>query len=91
MPAALIALLVFVFVALMAFFVGSLLDQRNAQARLMKERLAMVEKGAEREPDAEFALLRDEQLSKIPAFDTLLRRSARVSAIQESLLQAGKE
>jgi tight adherence protein B len=89
MPAALIAVLVFVFVALMAFFVGSLLDQRNAQARLMKERLAMVEKGAEREPDAEFALLRDEQLSKIPAFDTLLRRSARVSAIQESLLQAG--
>jgi hypothetical protein len=43
----------------------------------------------EREPNEELALLRDEQLSKIPALDTLLRRSARVSAIQEALLQAG--
>ncbi len=85
----LIALLVFVVVALAVFAVGSLIDQRNAQARLIKDRLATVDKAPEREPDEELALLRDEQLSKIPALDTLLRRSARVSAIQEALTQAG--
>ncbi|MGD0568513.1 MAG: type II secretion system F family protein [Candidatus Sulfotelmatobacter sp.] len=88
MPA-LIAILVFLVVALGAFAVGSLVDQRRAQARLIKDRLATVQKAPEREPDEELALLRDEQLSKIPAFDNLLRRSARVSAVQDSLLQAG--
>jgi len=87
--AALIALLVFIVVALAAFAAGSLIDQRNARARLIKDRLATVEKEPEREPNEELALLRDEQLSKIPALDILLRRSARVSAIQEALLQAG--
>jgi tight adherence protein B len=89
MPALLIALLVFAVVALATFAVGSLLDQRRAQSRLIKDRLATVQKAPERGPDAELALLRDEQLSKIPALDTLLRRSARVSAIQDALLQAG--
>ena len=87
--AALIAVLVFLVVALVAFAAFSLLDQRNARARLIKDRLATVQKAPEREPDEELALLRDEQLSKIPAFDTLLRRSARVSAMQDALLQAG--
>ncbi|MGB0030622.1 MAG: type II secretion system F family protein [Candidatus Sulfotelmatobacter sp.] len=87
--AALIALLVFIVVALAAFAAGSLIDQRNARARLIKDRLATVEKEPEREPNEELALLRDEQLSKIPALDILLRRSSRVSAIQEALLQAG--
>jgi tight adherence protein B len=86
--AALIAILVFLVVALVAFATASLFDQRNAQARLIKDRLANVQKAPER-PEAEFALLRDEQLSKISVFDTLLRRSARVSAMQESLTQAG--
>jgi tight adherence protein B len=89
MSALLIALLVFVVVALATFAAGSLVDQRRAQARLIKERLASVQKAPERAPDEELALLRDEQLSEIPALDTLLRRSARVSAIQDSLLQAG--
>ena len=88
MPA-LIALLVFIVVALAAFAAGSLIDQRNARARLIKDRLATVQKAPEREPNEELALLRDEQLSKIPALDTLLRRSARVSAIQDALTQAG--
>src|SRR5271165_382368 len=88
MPA-LVALLVFLVVALGAFAVGSLIDQRNARARLIRDRLATVQKAPERQPDEELALLRDEQLSKIPALDSLLRRSARVSAIQEALLQAG--
>lgn len=87
MPA-LIAILVFLLVALVAFAGASLFDQRNAQARLIKDRLANVQKAPDR-PEAEVALLRDEQLSKISVFDTLLRRSARVSAMQESLSQAG--
>jgi tight adherence protein B len=89
MSAALIALLVFLMVALATFAVASLFDQRRAQARLIKDRLAMAEKAPEREASEELALLRDEQLSDIPAIDTLLRRSARVSAIQEALTQAG--
>jgi tight adherence protein B len=89
MPALLIALLVFLVVALATFAIASLVDQRRAQARLIKDRLATVQKAPERAPDEELALLRDEQLSKIPALDTLLRRSARVSAMQDSLLQAG--
>ena len=75
MPAALIALLVFVLVALAAFAMGSLLDQRNARARLIKERLANERKAPERAAEEELALLRDEQLSQIPALDNLLRRS----------------
>jgi tight adherence protein B len=89
MSALVIALIVFLVVALATFAGASLLDQRSAQARLIKDRLATVQKAPEREPNEEFALLRDEQLSKIPAFDTLLRRSARVSAIQDALTQAG--
>src|SRR5580698_7063281 len=89
MPAGLIALLVFVVVALAAFAVGSLLDQRSARARLIKERLANERKAPERAPEEELALLRDEQLSQIPALDNLLRRSARVTEIQKMLAQAG--
>jgi len=89
MPAILIALLVFVVVALATFAGASLLDERRAQARLIKDRLATVQKAPERDPNEELALLRDEQLSKIPLLDTLLRRSARVSAMQDSLTQAG--
>src|SRR6202050_3892827 len=89
MSALLITFLVFVVVVLPAFAGLSLVDQRRAQARLIRDRLATVQKAPERAPDEELALLRDEQLSKIPPLDPLLRRSARVSAIQESLLQAG--
>jgi len=85
----LIAIVVFVVVAAGAFVIGSLVDQRNARARLIRDRLATVQKAPERDPAEELALLRDEQLSKIPALDTLLRRSERVAAIQNALTQAG--
>src|SRR5258708_35390880 len=88
MPAALIAILVFVVVAVIVFVAGSLLDQRSARARLIRERLATVQKAPERAPEEELALLRDEQLSQIPALDNLLRRSERVSAVQKVLAQA---
>jgi tight adherence protein B len=89
MAAMFLALLVFFVVAFGAFAVGSLIDRRNAQARLIKERLSNERKAPERNPEEELALLRDEQLSEIPAIDNLLRRSARVSELQKLLAQAG--
>ena len=66
----LIALVVFVLVALLVFAAGSFLDQRSAQARLLRDRLATVQK-AEQQTSEELALLRDEMMSKIPALDSL--------------------
>jgi len=81
-------ILVFAIVALATFAVGSFLDQRSAQARLLRERLASVQKAAERQPTEELALLRDEMLSQIPALDNLLRRSERMTNLQNFLEQA---
>jgi tight adherence protein B len=83
-----IAVLVFILVAVAVFMVATVLDQRNAQARLLRERLVTVQKPAENQPSDELALVRDEQLSKIPALDNLLRRSERVSNLQDLLEQA---
>ena len=83
------AFAVMVVVAAAAFATGILLDQRNAHARVIKERLANERKAPERAAEEELALLRDEQLSDIPAIDTLLRRSARVGDLQKMLAQAG--
>ena len=91
MPTALLAIIVFVIVAGGVFLAGSLLDERNARARLLRDRLAAVQKAAEREPSEELALLRDEMLSEIPALDNILRRSERVSNFQMLLSQAGME
>src|SRR5246127_675173 len=90
MPAMLIAFLVLVLVALAVFSFLSLLDQRSARARLIKERLANERKAPERAPEEEVAVLRDEQLSQIPALDMMLRRSARVTEIQKMLAQGGQ-
>src|SRR5579862_4120005 len=89
--AVLMAFVVFVVVALAAFYLGTLFDRRNVQARVIKERLASERKTPERAPEEELALLRDEQLSNIPAIDTLLRRSARVTDLQKLLVQGGIE
>jgi tight adherence protein B len=84
----LIVILVFVAVALIVFAAGAVWDQRRAQARLLRERLASVQKAGEREPNEELALLRDEMLSQIPALDNLLRRSERMTNFQNFLDQA---
>ena len=83
-----IALFVFIVVTTVVFAIGMALDQRSARARLLRERLDAVQKPAERKASDELALLRDEMLSNIPAVDQLLRRSARVSALQKLLSQA---
>jgi len=89
MPPILLAILVFIIVAVVIFAAGSVLDQRSARARLIRERLAEERKAPERGVEEEVALTRDEQLSQIPALDSLLRRSARVSEIQKMLAQGG--
>jgi tight adherence protein B len=89
MSALLIALVVFAVVGGAVFFLFSIFDQRSARARLIRERLAEERKAPERSAEEELALMRDEQLSKIPALDSLLRRSARVEAVQKTLSQAG--
>src|ERR1700724_224283 len=89
MPATLIALFVFLLVALAVFAALSVVDQRSARGRLIKERLANERKAPERAPEEELALLRNEQLSQIPALDMMLRRSARVTEIQKMLEQGG--
>jgi tight adherence protein B len=83
----LIAISVFVVVALAVFVIFSLMDERSSKARLLRERLSTVQKAPEREPGEELALLRDEVLSKIPAFDNLLRRWPRIARLQTMLEQ----
>jgi tight adherence protein B len=82
----LIAFLVFVVVTMAVFAAMSLFDERKAQARVLRDRLATVQKPAD-QPTPDLALLRDEVLSRIPAFDTFLRRSERVSNLQKMLAQ----
>ena len=88
---AIIAVLAFIVVALVAFVIFSLLDERSSKARLLRERLATVEKSSEKQPSPELALLRDEMLSEIPALDNILKRSRRVSALQTMLEQIPRE
>src|SRR5277367_2432973 len=81
-----IAILAFVVVTVAVFAAMSLFDERKAQARVLRDRLSTVQETTEQAvPDV--ALLRDELLSRIPAFDTLLRRSERVSVLQKMLAQ----
>ncbi|MFY9905207.1 MAG: type II secretion system F family protein [Terriglobales bacterium] len=81
-----IAILVFVVVTMAVFVTISLFDERKSQARVLRDRLSTVQQPtAEAAPNV--ALLRDEVLSRIPAFDSFLRRSDRVSALQKVLAQ----
>lgn len=84
-----VAFVVFFLVAGVAFIAATLVNQRSARARLIKERLSNERKSPERSAADELALLRDEQLSEIPALDSLLRRSARISQLQKMLAQGG--
>jgi tight adherence protein B len=83
-----ITVIVFLVVVIAVFVGGSILDERRARARLLRDRLAAAQKAPEREPSEELALLREEKLSEIPALDTFLKRSSQVSALQQLLSQA---
>ena len=84
MPFAL-AVFAFVLVSVAVFAVLVIFDKRSAQARVLRERLAAVQKPTEVTEDS--ALLRDDLMSRIPALDTLLRRSERASMLQKMLNQ----
>ncbi len=78
---------VFVLVAMLVFSLASGLDERTARARMLRDRLASLDRAQERQPSEELALLRDELLSEIPALDSMLRRSVRVQNLQHFLQQ----
>lgn len=86
--AGLIAILVLVVVSLGTFVIFSLLDERKARARTLHDRLSSAQEVPGSKALEDIALLRDEMLSEIPALDSLLRRSERVSALQKLLSQA---
>lgn len=80
------ALLVTVAVSVGAFVLLLLLDRRSAKARVLRDRLSSVQKPAV-EPLEESVLVRDDLMSRIPALDTWLKRSERVSMLQKMLIQ----
>ena len=61
---------------------------QQGEGRIIRERLVALAQAAQRAPREDLALLRDELLSAIPAFNRLLSRSARISRLQRYLLQA---
>jgi tight adherence protein B len=82
-------LIVLIFLAFTGavFAFSAALNQRGAQARLIKERLADKHKGPDEPPDDERPFLRDRQLSGIPALDSVLRRFPHISELQTMLAQ----
>jgi tight adherence protein B len=83
----LVMLLLFValFVGLFALGTGWF---RKGEGRVMRERLVALAQAAQRTPREDLALLRDELLSAIPAFNRLLSRFTRVSRLHKYLRQA---
>ena len=82
---ALIAILVFVVVSLGVFRCRSPCSTSAAQRPPAARTPCHRQKAGERQPSEELALLRDEMLSEIPAFDSLLRRSNAISDLQTCL------
>jgi tight adherence protein B len=83
-----LVLAIFITVAVGAFVLVTLLDQRSEQGRTIRERLQSVDQAAQRGPSEELALLRDDLLSGIPALNRLLAKSQRISRLQRLLSQA---
>jgi tight adherence protein B len=83
----LVMLLLFLalFVGLMALGTGWF---QKGEGRVMRERLMALAQATQRAPSEDLALLRDEMLSAIPAFNRLLARSVRITRLQTFLLQA---
>lgn len=78
---------IFVAFAVAVFAFGAAFNERGALARLIKQRLVDERKMPERPSGDQHALLRDEQLSKIPVLDWLLRRSPGISEMRTMLAQ----
>ncbi|MBV9609685.1 MAG: type II secretion system F family protein [Acidobacteria bacterium] len=83
-----VLLLVFLTTAVAAFVIMLGLDRRSDRARVLRERLAVLNRAAERSPSEEVAILRDELLSEIPALDKMLRQFSWSGKLQTLLVQA---
>lgn len=84
----LIAIATFVVVLSIVLFIGSVLGQRNASARLYRERLQSINQASARGSSPELDLLRNEVLSEIPVLQRFLAGSAYGQSLQQRLAQA---
>jgi tight adherence protein B len=80
--------LIFLIVAAAGFLFLIWLDGRHSQARMLRERIEAIEQAEARQPSEELAVLRDELLSGIPAFNQFLSRSRHLSRLQPWLNRA---
>ncbi len=83
-----VMLLVFICTATAAFLIMLSLDRRSDQARVLRDRLATLNRVAARNPSEEIAILRDELLSEIPALDRMLKQFTWSTKLQQLLVQA---
>jgi tight adherence protein B len=85
---ALITIGTFVVVLCIVLLVGNVMAQRNASARLYRERLHSINQAAARGSSPELDLLRNEVLSEIPALQRFLATSAYGQGLRHRLAQA---
>jgi tight adherence protein B len=81
-------IILFVVMAIAIFAFASAFTGGDERARMLRDRLTTLERAAERNPSEEIAVLRDELLSDIPAFNRMLTAWPRATAIQRVLTQA---
>jgi tight adherence protein B len=81
-------IILFVVKAIAIFAFASAFTGGDERARLLRDRLTTLERAAQRNPSEEIAVLRDELLSDIPAFNRMLTAWPRATAIQRILTQA---
>lgn len=84
----LIALGTFLIVACLMFVAVNVWLQRNASARVLKERLQAIDAASARHSSPELDLLRNEVLSEIPALQRVLSRSSHGIKLNRMLAQA---
>jgi tight adherence protein B len=81
-------IILFVVMAIAIFAFASAFTGGDERARMLRDRLTTLERAAQRNPSEEIAVLRDELLSDIPAFNRMLTAWPRATAIQRVLTQA---
>jgi len=81
-------IILFVVMAIAIFAFASAFTGGDERARMLRDRLTTLERAAQRNPSEEIAVLRDELLSDIPAFNRMLTAWPRATAIQRILTQA---
>lgn len=80
--------LVFITLLIAIFSFAAALEQRGARARMLRERLAVLDHAASRGSSEDLSLLRDELLSEIPALNRVLAQWPATQKVQKLLMQA---